>query len=329
MKTTRSLWLLLMAVLTLGLLATGISLPGSGPAAYAQETPTPRPTPTTISPAPAEKEEPEPEEPPRNGTVSGIVFNYSAGQPQGGIGVVLDGGGWALETVSEPDGRYIFRGLGRGPATLRLRLPEGATAVNPDLSVYTDHSLDVSVNLGYYTGDPSPVPVLLTAEYVPVEGVPDQLALSFQVENRGAIDVTGVVVDAPLPVGHEIISAEVSQGWADAVGLRAQVHLGSLAQGQKASVSLLIHLTSPEASEEGVRTTLTYDQQVTSQIVDVVASREAVKMPVTGETTAQDSPSSLLLVALVVAAFGCAAVLVVRLRMKERDPERQRRLPLG
>jgi hypothetical protein len=308
-----------MAVLALGLLATGISPPSSRPAAYAQESPTPRPTPTTIRPAPAEEEEPEPEEPPRNGTVSGIVFNYSAGQPQGGIGVVLDGGGWALDTVSGPDGYYIFRGLGRGPATLRLRLPEGATAVNPDLLVYTGHSLDVKANLGYYTGDPSPVPVLLTAEYAPVEGVPDRLALSFQVENRGAIDVTGVVVDARLPVGHQIISAQVSQGWADAVGLRAQVHLGSLAQGQKASVNLLIHLTSPEASGKGVRTTLTYDQQVTSQIVEVVASREAVKMPVTGETTAQDSPSGLLLAALVVAAFGCGAVLMARLSAKERD----------
>jgi hypothetical protein len=314
MKTTRPLWLLLMAVLALGLLATGLSLPGSRPAAYAQGSPTPRPTPTIISPAPAEEEEPEPEEPPRNGTVSGIVFNYSAGQPQGGIGVVLDGGGWALETVSESDGGYIFRGLGRGPATLRLRLPEDATPVNPDLPVYTGHSLDVKANLGYYTGDKSPVPVLLTAEYAPVEGVSNRLTLSFQVENRGEMDVTGVVVDARLPAGQQIVSAQVSQGWADAVGLRAQVHLGNLAQGQKASVNLLIHLTSPEASEKGVRATLTYDQQVTSQIVDVVARSEAVKMPVTGQTTAQDSPSGLLLTALVVAAFGCAAVLVVRLK---------------
>ena len=313
MKTTRPLWLLLMAVVALGLLATGISLPGSRPAAYAQGTPTRRPTPTIISPAPAEEEEPEPGEPPRNGTVSGIVFNYSAGQPQGGIGVVLDGGGWALETVSESDGHYIFRGLGRGPATLRLRLPEDATPVNPDLLVYTGHSLDVKANLGYYTGDESPVPVLLTAEYAPVEGVSDRLALSFQVENRGEMDVTGVVVDARLPAGQQIVSAQVSQGWADAVGLRAQVHLGNLAQGQKASVNLLIHLTSPEASEKGVRATLTYDQQVTSQIVDLVAKSGAVKMPVTGQTTAQDS-SGLLLAALVVAAFGCAAVLVARLK---------------
>ena len=313
MKTARPLWLSLMAVLALGLLATGLSLPGSRPAAYAQGNPTRRPTPTIISPAPAD-EEPEPGEPPRNGTVSGIVFNYSAGQPQGGIGVVLDGGGWALETVSESDGSYIFRGLGRGPATLRLRLPEDATPVNPDLSVYTGHSLDVKANLGYYTGDESPVPVLLTAEYAPVEGVSDRLALSFQVENRGEVDVTGVVVDARLPSGQQIVSAQTSQGWADAVGLRAQVHLGNLAQGQKASVNLLIHLTSPEASEKGVRATLTYDQQVTSQIVDLVAKSEAVKMPVTGETAAQDSPSGLLLAALVVAAFGCAAVLVVRLK---------------
>jgi len=158
------------------------------------------------------------------------------------------------------------------------------------------------------------VPVLLTAEYAPVEGVSDRLALSFQVENRGEMDVTGVVVDARLPAGQQIISAQASQGWADAVGLRAQVHLGNLAQGQKASVNLLIHLTSPEASEKEVRATLTYDQQVTSQIVDVVARSEAVKMPVTGETTAQDSPSGLLLAALVVAAFGCAAVLVARLK---------------
>jgi len=320
MKTNRPLWLLLMAVLALGLLVTGISLPGSRPAAYAQRpSPTPRPTPTTVSPAPTEEEEEaEPEEPPRNGTVSGIVFNYSASQPQGGIGVVLDGGGWVQETVSEPDGRYIFQGLGRGPATLRLRLPEDATPVNPDLSVYTGHSLDLNVNLGYYAGDPSPVPVLLTAEYVLVKGVSDRLALSFQVENRGAMDVTGVVVDARLPVGHQIISAQTSQGWADAVGLRAQVHLGSLAQGQKASVNLLIHLTSSEAAEKAVRTTLTYDQQVTSQIVEAVASREAVKMPVTGELTVQDLPSSLFLMALVVAAFGCAVVLVGRLRGSER-----------
>lgn len=320
MKTTHPLWLLLMAVLALGLLATGISLPDSRLAAYAQGRPTPTPpggqAPLLIvPPASTEEEESGPEEPPRNGTVSGIVFNYSANQPQGGIGVVLDGGGWAQETVSGPDGRYAFQGLGRGPATLRLRLPEDATPVNPDLPVYTGHSLDLNVNLGYYMGDQSPVPVLLTAQYAPVEGVPDRLALSFQVKNRGEIDVTGVVVDARLPAGQQIISTQVSQGWADAVGLRAQVHLGSLAQGQKASVNLLIHLTSPEASGKGVRTTLTYDQQATSQIVEVMAGRKAVKMPVTGELTAQDSLSSLLLVALVVAAFGCAVVLGGRLRV--------------
>ena len=323
METTRKLWLLLMAVLALGLLATGISLPDSRPAAYAQGRLTPTPSggrsPLLIVPPASTEEESGPEEPPRNGTVSGIVFNYTANQPQGGIGVVLEGGGWALETVSEADGSYIFQSLGRGPATLNLRLPEGATAVNPDLSVYTGHNLDLNVNLGYYTGDRSPVPVLLTAEYASVEGVSDQLALSFQVENRGTVDITGVVVDARLPAGQQIISDQVSQGWADAVGLRAQAHLGNLAKGQKASVNLLINLTSPEASEKGVRATLTYDQQATSQIVEVVASQlEAVKMPVTGELTAQDSSSSLLLVALVVAAFGCAVVLVGKLRASER-----------
>jgi uncharacterized repeat protein (TIGR01451 family) len=179
--------------------------------------------------------------------------------------------------------------------------------------VYTGPSLDVKANLGYYTGDRSPVPVLLTAAYAPVEGVPDQLALSFLVENRGTIDVTGVVVDARLPAGQQIISAQVSQGWADAVGLRAQVHLGGLAQGQKASVNLLIKLTSSEAAKKGARATLTYDQQMTSQIVDVMASRSGAKMPVTGEETTQTLPSSLLLVALVMAAFGCTAVLMARL----------------
>jgi len=321
MKTTRPLWLLLIAVLAMGLLAVGIPLPAPRPAAYAQEDPTPRPSPTNILPAPAEEKDSGPEEPSRNGTVSGVVFNYSAGQPQGGIGVVLDGGGWATETVSGPDGHYIFRGLGSGPATLRLRLPEGATPVNPDLPVYTGHNLDVRANLGYYMGEPSPVPVLLTAGYAPVAGAPDRLKLSFQVENRGETDVTGVIVDARLPVGQEILSAQTSQGGADAVGLRAQAHLGDLARGQKASIGLLIHLTSPEASGKGVRATLTYDQQATSQIVEVVANRGTAKMPVTGQETAQDS-SRPLLAALAVAAFGCVAVLVARLRAKERDPER-------
>jgi hypothetical protein len=317
MKTTRPLWLLPIAVLAMGLLAVGISLSGSGPAAYAQ-----RPTPTNELLGPAGGG-PGPEEPSRNGTVSGLVFNYSAGQPQDGIGVVLDGGGWAAETVSGSDGSYAFRGLGSGPATLRLRLPEGATPVNPDLPVYTGPSLDVRANLGYYMGEPSPVPVLLTVEYASVEGVPDRLALSFQVENRGEIDATGVVVDARLPAGQEILSAQTSQGWADAVGLRAQVYLGDLAQGQKASINLLIRLASPEASGQGVQATLTYDQQATSQIVDMVANRGTAKMPVTGQETTQDSPSRPLLAALVVAAFGCAAVLVAKLRAKERDPERQ------
>jgi hypothetical protein len=53
--------------------------------------------------------------------------------------------------------------------------------------------------------------------------------------------------------------------------------------------------------------------------VEVVTSRS--ELPVTGEETAQGSPSSLLLAALVMAAFGCAAVLMARLRMEERDPE--------
>lgn len=300
-----------MIVLAVGLSVAGIFLPDPWPAAYAQ-----RPTPTNIpSGPPAGEPGPgEPGGPSRTGTVSGLVFNYSTGRPQGGMGVVLDGGGWAAETVSDSEGRYIFRGLGSGPATLRLRLPEGATPVNPDLLVYTGPGLEVNVNLGYYTGDRSPVPVLLTGAYAPVEGATDRLMLNLLVENRGTIDVTGVLVDARLPAGQQIMSAQVSQGWADAVGLRAQVHLGDLAQGRKASVSLLINLSSPEAAEKAMRATLTYDQQMTSQIVDVVASRSgAVKMPVTGQETTQTSPVSLLLVALVMAAFGCSAVLMARL----------------
>ncbi len=308
-KTTHQLWLALIAVVALILLAVGIALPGVQPAAYAQ-----RPTPTNIFPPLPEGGESDSEEPLHNGTVSGIVFNYSTSRPQGGIGVVLDGGGWVLETVSGADGHYIFRGLGSGPATLRLRLPEGATAVNPDLEVYTGHNLDVNANLGYYTGDQPPMPVLLTAEYALVEGDSAYLVLNLQVENRWTAEVTGVLVDARLPTGQQIISAQTSRGWADAVGLRALAHLGNLPQGQKADVRLQVRPASPEALGKKARAILTYDQQMTSQIVEVAAGGGAITMPVTGEVVAWNSPTGLWLVVLFAAAFGCAVVLGARLK---------------
>ena len=177
----------LLAVIGLGIALAWSQTPL---AAHAQ-----RPTPTNVGQESGE----EAPQPPPNAAISGIVYDYSSGSPAPGVTVVLDGGGWGVETVSDDHGNYRFGGLGSGSAVLNLRLPPGAQATAPDWPVDTRGQGSSPVNLGFYWGDDPPLPVRLTASAEPgVASVGSEVLLTVRVQNRTSETATGSGLQASV-----------------------------------------------------------------------------------------------------------------------------------
>ena len=114
---------------------------------------------------------------PPGATVSGFVYNYSDMAPGGGVKVIIDGGGWRAETISEENGYYRFGNLGSGAGILNLELPPGVHPVVFNWPVRLHSGESLQLNLGYYWGDEPDMPLLVSGE------ISDNL-LTVQVEIR-------------------------------------------------------------------------------------------------------------------------------------------------
>jgi hypothetical protein len=276
--------LLAMTVLA-GLASLAVSPP---PGALAQSPPTP----TNIT-------EPVPTRPPKEGggggggkeagtpmppgmTVSGYVYDYSNRMRQPGIPVILDGGGWRAQTLSDSNGLYQFFNLGTGSAVLNLRLPPGTHAVAPDWPVSLS-GVDVHVDLGYYWGDNPPLPVLLS-------GSLQDSNLLVQVENRSNEKVTGGLVDVRLPTELKALPGiQLSQGTLDYSERRVRVTTGDIPSEAKATLTIpvqkaaasLHNRRSPgqaaplSQSDTAIQIAFTYDQQITPQMVTIALNQAA------------------------------------------------------
>ena len=351
-----STWLvkMLLVMAVLGGLALLAAAPPSGALAQSPPTPTNITTPGT-TPIPGGGrgkgggEEGTPV-PPGMG-VWGYVYDYSARMRQPGIPVILDGGGWRAETVSDSNGLYQFFNLGAGSAVINLRLPPGTHPVAPDWPISLS-GVNVRVDLGYYWGDNPPLPVLLSG------GLQDS-SLVVQVENRTSEKTTGGLVDVRLPTDMKALPAvQLSQGTLDYSEHRVRVMVGDIPAGTKATITIpvqkgaasLFDRRSPgqaaplPQSTAKIQIAFTYDQQITPQLValapDQVSSIAApvaqaatatptllppaatptpraatpAPLPVTGNSPQDNGIVSVLLPALLVLILGVAGWWSLRAR---------------
>jgi hypothetical protein len=326
MTSSRPVWILVAMAAVLGLFSL-VALPSSETLAQSP------PTPTNIaSPAPPGAggkggEEGPPPGPP-GALVSGFVYDYSNAARQPGVTVVIDGGGWLAEVVSDSNGFYQFGNLGSGAAVLNLRLPAGAHAVAPNWPVSFGSGAHVRVNLGYYWGDTPPLPVLLSGE---LRGS----TLVVQVENRTGEPATGGLVDILLPVGIQAVpGVRASQGVVDYSEGRVRVAWERIPPRTRATVDVLLEQggtampvsrgpgwASPSLSapSSDIQTMFTYDQQITPQLVAVDfrpvsrPSNESL-MPITGSGLGSGGLLNLFLPILMILGLGIAGWRAIRIR---------------
>jgi hypothetical protein len=216
-------------------------------------------------------------------TVSGYVYDYSNRMRQPGIPVILDGGGWRAETVSDSNGLYQFFNLGAGSAVLNLRLPPGTHAVAPDWPVSLG-GVAMRVDLGYYWGDNPPLPVLLS-------GSLQDSNLLVQVENRTGDPATGGLIDVRLPADMKALpGVQLSQGTLDYSEHRLRVTVGDIPAGTKATLTIPVQRAGasllnrrspgqaaplPQSTTADIQVAFTYDQQITPQLVAIAPDQAA------------------------------------------------------
>ena len=295
MTAWRSIRMLLPMVVLMGLMSL-VALPSPNTLAQGPPTPTNVALPTVERPGEGGGEE-GPTPAPPGADVSGFVYDYSTHVRQAGITVVIDGGGWQAETVSNSSGFYQFSNLGAGVGVLNLRLPPDAHPVAPNWPVSFGSGANVSVNLGYYWGDSNPLPV-------PVSAGLENSILRVAVENRTGEIASGGLVDIVLPAGIQAAAnVQADLGTVDYSQGRVRVRLQDIPGGAQASIQVMLEKVGTEAlSSRGpgqaaplaepppspnIRVLFTYDQQITPQLL--VVEPEAVSrassetlMPVTG-----------------------------------------------
>ncbi len=285
MTSARLIKMFLAMTILAGLASLAVSPP---PGALAQSPPTPTNITTPATPRPPQggggkeggKEAGTPMPP--GMVVSGYVYDYSNRMRQPGIPVILDGGGWRAETVSDSNGLYQFFNLGTGSAVLNLRLPPGTHEVAPDWPVSLS-GVNVRVDLGYYWGDNPPLPVILS-------GSLQDSNLLVQVENRSNEKTTGGLVDVRLPTDLKALPGiQLSQGTLDYSERRVRVLVGDIPAGTKATLTMpvqkatanLLDRRSPgqaaplPQSSAKIQIAFTYDQQITPQLVAVAPDQVA------------------------------------------------------
>lgn len=263
----------------------------SAPTAQAQ-----RPTPTTIPTATptlaatsAAVTVSQPVAAPKTGVVSGYVVDYTtAGAPQAGIPVILDGGGWSLEAVSDSNGFFQFMGLGDGTARLRLKLPPDAHPVNEDWQVNTAGE---TVNMGFRWGD-APLPVVLMMDATEMTAhAGEATSFSVTVKNQSGGEATNITLKVILPDGITPTAADASTGTVDVSENTVLGTIDTLPTGETATFT--IAATTADSFGDAplsADVNLVYDQQYSPQRLAVTWQ------PPSGSagSTATDGASALI-----------------------------------
>ncbi len=213
---------------------------------------------------------------PLGARVSGFVYNYSTGAYEGGVKVVISGGGWAAETASDSNGFYQVGDLGAGHALVNLRLPPGAHPVNADTALWLASGTDLRVDLGFYWGDAPLLPVQLSTELM-------ENLLTVQLQNHTTEAATGGQIEVALPAGLLALPGiQASQGAVDYGEHKLRISAGDVPAGAKVMVTIPIAAQETPAyaqTDDPIQVSFTYDQQLTPQVMRLAPSQPAVGPP--------------------------------------------------
>lgn len=280
---------------------------------------------------------------PQNGRVSGFVYSYSDRAYMGGIKVVIAGGGWQAETITDSGGFYQFGGLGAGRGIINLQLPPGASPVVFDWPVQLGGGVDLRVNLGYYWQDQSALPAIISGQ---VTGQ----SLNLTVKNQTSATLSGSFLEITSPVDLELSPAvTASQGeMADYGPYRLRFAIGAIEPATSIAVNVplkKISSLSVEPGEAHIRVAFTYDQQRTPLLVHIrsdqaessaaLAANTATAtplppvssfiepadsaspplispLPVTGYYLSSTSPAEVILPILLILSLGLAGCYALR-----------------
>ncbi len=316
----------LILVTLFAIVASSISLFAASSTSLAQ-----RPTPTNIvSPTPTKTggdtgsskhtSGKSPFVPPQEGAVWGYVIDYSGGgAPQAGVAVVLDGGGWSAETVTDSNGFYQFAGLGSGEATLRLKLPPEAHPVNQNWRIHTGSANPQATNLGFYWGDTPPLPVVATVKTKNATvAAGKSTSLTVVIKNQSGGDAHNLLLTASLPPELTASSITAPSGIeTDTAEHSATILMASLQNGETATFTL--DVTAADTLSDTpltVDVSLVYDEQLTPQQVSVALQPNESKMgtaantesiiPETGGAQENTSPAMPIVVISALFVLGLA-----------------------
>ena len=229
---------------------------------------------------------------PPKAMVSGFVYNYSSAAYQGGVAVVIDGGGWQAETVTDSNGYYEIGDLGSGTGVVKMQLPPEAQPVTTNWPVRLSSGAKLRVDLGYYWGDEPPLPVSLSAEQ---QG--NQLVLA--IENHTSEAATGGLLQISSPPEIRVLPAvQISQGQVTSYDSHQfEIDVAELLPQDRfiAAVTLTHNIAAAaQASQSStkVRVTFEYDQQITPQVVEFEMSQASPTETTASSRAAPESSSS-------------------------------------
>jgi uncharacterized repeat protein (TIGR01451 family) len=156
------------------------------------------------------------------------------------VKVRLKGGGWGLETTSDDNGYYYFKGLSADNALLNLALPEGSdlTPMTTDLALRLKGSGQLVINLGLYTGLTTPdLPVDISVSVEPkVAGPGSVVVYTIRATNSLPYGISQALVTDHLPTGLVPVEATVSHSTVEIWDNLVVADIGEMAVGDTAVV---------------------------------------------------------------------------------------------
>jgi uncharacterized repeat protein (TIGR01451 family) len=175
-------------------------------------------------------------------TLGGTAVNWGyRNEPD--LHVILDGGGWMVETSTGSEGQFSFDNLGEGVAVLNPHFPDGSglQAMTTDLAVPLASPNSRTVNLGIYGGEQYPTGLPLSIDMVPSVwkvGPGDTVSFTVSISNNMPNDIHQVIVTDMFPEELTPTAIESSVGVAWIGGQFAAADLGDIGQGQGAVIEI-------------------------------------------------------------------------------------------
>lgn len=218
-------------------------------------------------------------------SVGGTAVNWGyRGEPD--LHVILDGGGWMVETITGSEGQFSFDNLGEGVAVLNPLFPDGSglQAMTTDLAVPLLSLSNRTVNLGIYGGEQYPTGLPLAIDMVPSAwkvGPGETVSFTVVISNNMPNDIHRVLVTDMFPEELTPTAIESSVGVAWIGGQFAAADLGDIGQGQGAVVEITA-VMDPNLDPDDIvanRAGVLYDESVALQAT--VTLNDESMMPAT------------------------------------------------